>query len=83
MSLHLSEPLSSSELPRVHRHHSHQSHLADQDPTAAGNQVRNLKPLCHKSRSYSFIFLDESEIILLLTWIKSVCFISEPGASGE
>lgn len=44
MSLHLSEPLTSSEFPRVHRHHSHQSHLADQDPSAAGNQVRSLKP---------------------------------------
>lgn len=36
--MHLSEPLTSSEFPRVHRHHSHQSHLADQDPSAAGNQ---------------------------------------------
>lgn len=32
------------EFPRVHSHHSHQSHLADQDPSAAGDQVRNLPP---------------------------------------
>lgn len=37
--------LISPEFPRVHSHHSHQSHLADQDSSAAGNQVRSLDPL--------------------------------------